>query len=240
MADVSLNATANDQLEAIRGQQQNYTQRLETNTTKQENVGRGNIADSAEAQKQRAREEAMAAGRPWTNADEQQWADRTNRDQTRAANERLLGREENVGRSINAQLPTVNSQIGQMQGQQGLQLQAAGQAAAIKQSQAELQAQQEYQQAMLKMQQQQQAQQQVQQLSQLMYGPAGPAPTQRPAAPVYQPQPAPRPVAAGGGGGGWGGQAQAAPAAQQQAAAINPLSGFGSSYNAYASQMGRR
>lgn len=171
---VNLSATPDAQLEALRSKQAGYTTQLETNTTKAANVGRVNLADSLESQKNQAKQEAMAAGRPWTNADELQWNDRKARQQQQQENAMLLGREATVGASINSQGETINSQISQQLQQKNQQLQAQQMAQAAAQSQAQLQAQQEYQQAMLKLQEQQQALEQSKTLSQLMYGPQGP------------------------------------------------------------------
>lgn len=174
-ATLEFKATPNDQLQAIRGKQADYTEQLKTNTTTAANVGRLGRADALEAQKQQAKQAAAASGRPWTNADEREWADRATRFQQQSEDAMLLGREATIGASIAAEANPVIADIEQQATQKSQQMQAAAQGQAAVQDQVNLAAQQEYQQALLKAEQQRLALQQSQQLQSQMYGPMGPA-----------------------------------------------------------------
>jgi hypothetical protein len=196
---VNLTATPDSQLEALRSKKEDYTSQLQANATKESNVARLGTADSFEGAKSAAMQAAREAGRPWTNADEAQWAARKNKTMTQQQNALTLGREKTVAESLGAQDTTINSQISQQLQQKQQQLDAARMAGDIsqreadrmaQQAQADAQnkiqqmqmasaqreneasrvAQQAYQQAQLQLEQQRMAQQQSQQLQSLMYG----------------------------------------------------------------------
>lgn len=175
MPDVELKATPDAQLEAVRGKQAGFTEQLETNTTRAANMSRANVADSFESQKNAAKLAALSAGRPWTNADEMEWSSRKANAAQKAENELVIGREKTISDSMAAEGRTVESQIGQQLQQKQQQISAGELSARTAQQAAELKAQQEYQQAMLKQAEQTAAMQQSRALSELMYGPMGPA-----------------------------------------------------------------
>lgn len=193
--------TANAQREALLGKQQAFLGQLDTNTTKAANVGRLNRATSIEQQKKRAQTEAAAAGRPWTTADDKEWADRANQANTQAETAMLLGREQTQREAMSDIGGTVNAgEAGQFKqkelGQEDLKIGnqskqfEAGLAQQAKISQAELDAQRNYQEQQAKAEAQRIALQQAQQLQTQMYGPGG----------AYGGYPAGTPALGGGGG----------------------------------------
>jgi len=176
--------TANQQREALLNKQQGFLQQLDTNTTKAANVGRLNRATGIEQQKKRAQSEAAAAGRPWTTADDKEWADRANQANTQAETAMLLGREQTQREAMSDIGGTVSAgEAGQFKqkelGQEDVRILNADKNASAdrelraKLSQAELDAQRNYREQQLKAEAQRLALQQSQQLQTQMYGPGG-------------------------------------------------------------------
>lgn len=179
---IDIQSTPNAQLQDLLKKQQGFTQQLETNTTRAANVGRTNVADSMESQKQAAMLAARQAGRPWTNADEAQFDERKRRAAQQQENDLILGREKTLGESINVQGQTIGTDIAGQREQEKVGLSALDLAnrrnsteAQLKLDQARLQNDADYRKAQAELEAQRNSLEQTRQLSTLMYGPFGPA-----------------------------------------------------------------